>query len=486
MAATDYQNLLALIDRDIPEGRKSLQDNYTNLEHVAKYCESNYLQASDKRKALEETKNYTTHSLASVAYQINALATNFLNLLDLQQTQLANMESSVNHLSQIVMIHKEKVARREIGVLTTNRTASRPLGVKSGILFPEQTERPIKYTRKPIDYSVLDEVGHGVRPQQQGSGTTPRSGRSSSVSSSGSGSQAPTTRPPTPPVYRQGSTGTIGRASGSQYRTVAPPVAPAAPPQAPSLLSIHQVGGGNAPVKIQGPYAPAPGAQMGQIRMPTGMMGRPGSQAGRESMMMMMPGGPVMMVPGGPGMGQRPKSNTHIVQPAPSPLTGQESIALLRYRYQAPGGLKMNHVDLSPPSFPLDSGDDMFEEAMPPLPPPPDAGADSFDYPQMPPTLPPPEFSDMQGHRSESQSGLPEDPYAATGPGLLGQESWMPKTYIEKVVGIYDYEADKEDELSFSENAVIYVIRKNDDGWWEGVMDGITGLFPSNYVEPCM
>lgn len=64
---------------------------------------------------------------------------------------------------QIVMIHKEKVARREIGVLTTNRTASRPLGVKSGILFPEQTERPIKYTRKPIDYSVLDEVGHGVR-----------------------------------------------------------------------------------------------------------------------------------------------------------------------------------------------------------------------------------------------------------------------------------------------------------------------------------
>lgn len=46
MAATDYQNLLALIDRDIPEGRKSLQDNYTNLEHVAKYCESNYLQVS--------------------------------------------------------------------------------------------------------------------------------------------------------------------------------------------------------------------------------------------------------------------------------------------------------------------------------------------------------------------------------------------------------------------------------------------------------
>ena len=48
---------------------------------------------------------------------------------------------------------------------------------------------------------------------------------------------------------------------------------------------------------------------------------------------------------------------------------------------------------------------------------------------------------------------------------------------------IYDYNADKEDELSFSEGSVIYVLKKNDDGWWEGVMDGVTGLFPGNYVE---
>ena len=54
------------------------------------------------------------------------------------------------------------------------------------------------------------------------------------------------------------------------------------------------------------------------------------------------------------------------------------------------------------------------------------------------------------------------------------------------MVAIYDYHANKTDELSFAENAVIYVIHKNDDGWWEGVMDGQTGLFPFNYVEPCM
>lgn len=58
--------------------------------------------------------------------------------------------------------------------------------------------------------------------------------------------------------------------------------------------------------------------------------------------------------------------------------------------------------------------------------------------------------------------------------------------FLTTVVAIYDYYADKEDELSFQENAVIYVLKKNDDGWWEGVMDGLTGLFPGNYVEPCM
>ena len=65
-------------------------------------------------------------------------------------------------------IHKEKVARREIGVLTTNKSSMmRPPGMKHpGIIFPEQTERAIKYVRKPIDYSVLDDIGHGVKIQQ--------------------------------------------------------------------------------------------------------------------------------------------------------------------------------------------------------------------------------------------------------------------------------------------------------------------------------
>ena len=158
-------DLDTLITSEIPDGRQNLLDSFTNLEKVAEYCENNYFQCENKRAALEETKGYTTQSLASVAYQINTLAYNFLQMLDLQASQLGEMESQVNHINQTVGIHKEKVARREIGILTTNKSISR----QYKIIAPANPERPIKYVRKPIDYSVLDDIGHGVRvaPPQQ-------------------------------------------------------------------------------------------------------------------------------------------------------------------------------------------------------------------------------------------------------------------------------------------------------------------------------
>uniref|UniRef100_H3DIH2 Guanylate kinase-like domain-containing protein n=1 Tax=Tetraodon nigroviridis TaxID=99883 RepID=H3DIH2_TETNG len=68
--------LQMLLEEEIPAGRSALLDSFTNLERVAEYCESNYVQSPDKQRALEETKNYTTQSLASVAYLINTLANN--------------------------------------------------------------------------------------------------------------------------------------------------------------------------------------------------------------------------------------------------------------------------------------------------------------------------------------------------------------------------------------------------------------------------
>lgn len=49
--------------------------------------------------------------------------------------------------------------------------------------------------------------------------------------------------------------------------------------------------------------------------------------------------------------------------------------------------------------------------------------------------------------------------------------NWVPiDRCLEKVITTYDYEGLRDDELSFKENMFIYVIKKNDDHWYEGIM----------------
>ncbi|XP_076372509.1 dynamin associated protein 160 isoform X6 [Tachypleus tridentatus] len=54
----------------------------------------------------------------------------------------------------------------------------------------------------------------------------------------------------------------------------------------------------------------------------------------------------------------------------------------------------------------------------------------------------------------------------------------------EKVVALYPFTQQHEDELTFQKGQVIIVINKDDPSWWRGEMNGKIGLFPSNYVEP--
>ena len=54
---------------------------------------------------------------------------------------------------------------------------------------------------------------------------------------------------------------------------------------------------------------------------------------------------------------------------------------------------------------------------------------------------------------------------------------------LYSVEALFDYTKDKEDELTFTAGTIIYVVKKNDDGWYEGTCGGEAGLFPGNYVE---
>ncbi|XP_053295768.1 abl interactor 2 isoform X16 [Pleuronectes platessa] len=419
--------LQMLLEVEIPAGRTALLDGFNNLLTVAEYCENNYVQSTDKQRALEETKSYTTQSLASVAYLINTLANNVLQMLDIQASQLRCMESSVNHISQTVDVHKEKVARREIGILTTNKNTCRA----HKIVAQSNPERPVRYVRKPIDYGVLDDIGHGVKVSQQNmkfgslSRTTP-----------------PSQKPPSPPrtgrVVFGGSSGGSHLSSSSRS----------------SSRENSGSGWGGVPIAVPTPSPPStfPGPMVPQFYS----MNRP--QPRHQTAQV-----------GGSLPYRRPPSVTD------QPIITENHVN---------GGPCYNPSPASPPppsllqftpQLPLMGFVARVQESISDAPPAP--AAESQSWPEE--LLPSPQPME-DGHEEDSAVVEYSDPYTEEDP------AWAPGSYLEKVVAIYDYTADKEDELSFQEGGIIYVVKKNEDGWFEGVMNATTGLFPGNYVESIM
>lgn len=54
---------------------------------------------------------------------------------------------------------------------------------------------------------------------------------------------------------------------------------------------------------------------------------------------------------------------------------------------------------------------------------------------------------------------------------------------IAQCQALYVYEAKLSDELSFNPGDIISIHEKTQDGWWHGELNGITGVFPSTYVQ---
>ncbi|XP_022081647.1 intersectin-1-like isoform X2 [Acanthaster planci] len=52
-----------------------------------------------------------------------------------------------------------------------------------------------------------------------------------------------------------------------------------------------------------------------------------------------------------------------------------------------------------------------------------------------------------------------------------------------QVVTLYPYVKQNDDELSFQKGMVINVVSKEDKDWWKGELNGLTGVFPANYVQ---
>ena len=48
----------------------------------------------------------------------------------------------------------------------------------------------------------------------------------------------------------------------------------------------------------------------------------------------------------------------------------------------------------------------------------------------------------------------------------------------------YSYTADNDDELSLELGQIVEILDEEEEGWWKGRLNGVEGVFPSNFVEP--
>ncbi|KAF6091933.1 ABI family member 3 [Phyllostomus discolor] len=355
--------LQQLQEFEIPTGREALRGNHSALLRVADYCEDNYVKSTDKRKALEETMAFTTQALASVAYQVGNLAGHTLRMLDLQAVALRQVEARVSTLGQMVNMHMEKVARREIGTLATVQR----LPPSQKVVPPDSLPTLTPYCRRPLNFSCLDDIGHGIKDA------------STQLSRTGTLSRKSIKAPATP------TSATLGRA-----------------PRIPEPVQLPVVPDG----KLSAASSVSSLASAGSAEGVGGIFTTKGQAPPRA------PPLPSATAPPPP-----PASDLCLLPPPPEELS------------------------LPPPA--------------PDLPPPPILDMDELELP--PP--PPPGFG-------------PEEP------------SWVPASYLEKVVTLYPYTGQKDNELSFSEGTVICITRRYSDGWCEGVSSEGTGFFPGNYVEP--
>ncbi|XP_070779504.1 ABI family, member 3a isoform X2 [Enoplosus armatus] len=439
MKEQNFEEEVMKVMEEAPNARKALLENYDNLLNVADYCYNNYIQSGDgSLKALEETKNFTTQSLASVAYQISTLASSVLSLLDAQTNQLRHMESSINLIGQTVEMHKEKVSRREIGAFTAVRRVPR----SHKILPPAGTQPRPPYSRRPINYQQLDGLGHGMKVSGKQSD---RTGTIRKASIRSTKPPEPVQCPVAPPV------------SGSSFgKPIAPPTIPTtcqAPPECDIITSLLD----DAP-----PPPPTANEMSAQDYEVTNISALPPPPPPPDS------SGDMVALPPPPPPPPPPLSEalTNHSAPPPAPPLSLETV--------------VEETSLPPPSPPPPSDDDVFpplpndgsELPGPPPPPPPSQEVDDLEIPAMPPPL----LLDGEGGFDDIMPPLPPP---------VDYDTNAPPQYLEKVVALYSYEASKPDDLSLAEGDVIYLTHRHDDGWCEGLLNGNRGFFPENYVQSC-
>lgn len=115
----------------------------------------------------------------------------------------------------------------------------------------------------------------------------------------------------------------------------------------------------------------------------------------------------------------------------------------------------------------------------PAAPPPIPSLAPPARAPSMPLSAPPPiptnpNMADVTSHLQEYI-----DPISSHNAAKRNSRGMYPR-----VVALYDSKPEESDELEFYKGDIIEVLKGDNEGWSKGMLRGVQGMFPSNYVEP--
>lgn len=94
-------------------------------------------------------------------------------------------------------------------------------------------------------------------------------------------------------------------------------------------------------------------------------------------------------------------------------------------------------------------------------------------------------LQDNQSHHVEEDIEYDNDAPIINQPAYhdLPSTPDLPSPSHETVVALYDFEAVNAEELNIRQGDTILVTNKDDSGWWEGTLNGQSGIFPANYVN---
>ena len=113
-----------------------------------------------------------------------------------------------------------------------------------------------------------------------------------------------------------------------------------------------------------------------------------------------------------------------------------------------------------------------------PLPPQPQPQPQPLDYQRHQRHQHTYQQQQQQQQNNLIPTGTAETPTTAAGPATTSAERDRSRMFVR---ALYEYSTDDSTSLSFRAGDVIQVLKQLDSGWWDGIVNGQRGWFPSNY-----